>query len=88
MYHNMLLEETADFQAALDHLEKIQPEVTDKRAWKEKKALYLGKLGKKEQAEAAYRDLIRENPNDANYINALLALKEKGNIYNRENTEC
>lgn len=78
MYHNMLLEETGDFQSALDHLLEIESKVTDKRAWKEKHALYLVKLGKKEEAEKAYRLLISENPHNGGYINELLALKDKG----------
>lgn len=78
MYHNMLLEETGDFQSALDHLLEIESQVTDKRAWKEKNALYLVKLGRKEEGEKAYRILISENPHNSAYINELLALKDKG----------
>ncbi|KAI7892284.1 NMDA receptor-regulated protein 1-domain-containing protein [Mucor mucedo] len=82
MYHNMLLEETGDFQSALDHLLEIESQVTDKRSWKEKNALYLVKLGKKEEGEKAYRILISENPHNGAYIKALLALKEKSEINN------
>lgn len=74
----MLLEETGDFQSALDHLLEIEPKVTDKRAWKEKNALYLVKLGRKDEAEKAYRILISENPHNVAYITELLTLKEKG----------
>lgn len=80
MYHNMLLEETGDFQSALDHLNEIEPQVTDKRAWKEKNALYLEKLGRKEEAEKAYRILISENPHNIAYITELLSLKEKSEV--------
>ncbi|GAA5798156.1 hypothetical protein HPULCUR_003556 [Helicostylum pulchrum] len=80
MYHNMLLEETGDFQSALDHLLEIESQVTDKRAWKEKNALYLVKLGRKEEGEKAYRILISENPHNSAYINELLALKDKAEI--------
>lgn len=75
MYHNMLLEETGDYQSALDHLLEIESQVTDKRAWKEKHALYLVKLGKKDEGEKAYRLLISENPHNSGYIKELLALK-------------
>jgi Tfp pilus assembly protein PilF len=78
MYHNMLLEETGDYRSALDHLLEIEYQVTDKRAWKEKNALYLVKLGKKEEGEKAYRILISENPHNGGYLNELLALKEEG----------
>ncbi|KAG0166624.1 hypothetical protein DFQ28_007067 [Apophysomyces sp. BC1034] len=75
MYHNWLLEETGDYQAALDHLDKIGSKVTDKRAMKEKRALYLAKLGQIEDAEKAYRQLIDENPFDGRYVGQLLAAK-------------
>ncbi|KAI9470966.1 MAG: NMDA receptor-regulated protein 1-domain-containing protein [Benjaminiella poitrasii] len=82
MYHNELLEESGDYQKALDHLLEIEAQVTDKRAWKEKHALYLVKLGRKEEGEKAYRLLISENPHNADYINRFLALKEESEISN------
>ncbi|CDH51176.1 n-alpha-acetyltransferase auxiliary subunit-like [Lichtheimia corymbifera JMRC:FSU:9682] len=75
MYHNSLLEEKGDYQAALDHLETIKEKVTDQRSLKEKRAAFLANLNKVEEAEAAYRGLISENPHDRAYITALLALK-------------
>ncbi|KAI8884470.1 N-terminal acetyltransferase A, auxiliary subunit [Backusella circina FSU 941] len=75
MYHNSLLEEAGEYQEALDHLNEIESKVTDKRTWKEKNALYLAKVGKKEESEIAYRLLISENPHDKSYIIALLELK-------------
>ncbi|RCI04721.1 hypothetical protein CU098_012779, partial [Rhizopus stolonifer] len=80
MYENMLLEEAGDYQQALDHLIEIESQVTDKRAWKEKNALYLSKLDRKEEAEKAYRELISQNPNNVDYINQVLALKDKAEI--------
>lgn len=90
MYHNMLLEEAKEYQRGLDHLLEIEPQVTDKRAWKEKKALYLYKLDRKEEAEAAYRVLISENPNHVEYIKALLTLQGKFLFVEkrRKNIEC
>lgn len=84
MYHNMLLEETGDFQSALDHLLEIEAQVTDKRAWKEKHALYLVKLDKKEEGEKAYRLLVSENPHNGAYINELLAIKDEGKTEKKE----
>ncbi|EIE91923.1 hypothetical protein G6F46_008235 [Rhizopus delemar] len=75
MYHNTLLEEAGDYQAALDHLLEIEPNVTDKGKWKEQHALYLVKLDKKEEAEKAYRLLISENPHNVKYIKDFLSLK-------------
>ncbi|ORX62151.1 N-terminal acetyltransferase A, auxiliary subunit [Hesseltinella vesiculosa] len=75
LYHNMLIEETGDCQAALDHLATIESKVTDKRCVKEKRALFLAKLDKEAEAEAMYRLLISENPYDGRYVKQLLALK-------------
>ncbi|KAI8994648.1 NMDA receptor-regulated protein 1-domain-containing protein [Pilobolus umbonatus] len=75
MYHNMLLEETGDYQKALDHLMQIEKQVTDKRNWKEKHAMYLVKLGRKEEGEKAYRLLVSENPHHVGYLKELLDLK-------------
>ncbi|ORE13778.1 N-terminal acetyltransferase A, auxiliary subunit [Rhizopus microsporus] len=75
LYQNTLLEETGNYQAALDHLLQIEPKVTDKRSWKEKHALYLLKLDKKEEAEMAYRLLLDENPHNISYVTSILSLK-------------
>ncbi|KAI8093113.1 NMDA receptor-regulated protein 1-domain-containing protein [Halteromyces radiatus] len=75
MYHNWLLEETGDYEGALEHLKSIETKVMDKRSIKEKRAHYLTKLGKVEEAESAYRLLISENPYDGRYISRLLELK-------------
>ncbi|ORZ08448.1 NMDA receptor-regulated protein 1-domain-containing protein [Absidia repens] len=75
LYHNCLIEETGDFEGALEHLNTIEPKVTDKRSVKEKRAHYLSKLGKVEDAESTYRLLISENPYDSRYISKLLQLK-------------
>ncbi|KAI9322854.1 NMDA receptor-regulated protein 1-domain-containing protein [Dichotomocladium elegans] len=76
MYHNSLLRESGKFEDALEHLEKIEKKVTDKRSWKENQAFYLAKLDRKEEAEAAYRDLIKNNPHDSAYVKGLLSLKD------------
>ncbi|KAG1473785.1 hypothetical protein G6F56_000751 [Rhizopus delemar] len=82
MYHNSLLEEAGDYQVAFDHLIEIESNVTDKRAWKEKHAVYLVRLDKKVEAEKAYRLLISENPHNINYIKEFLELKTSDNVVN------
>ncbi|KAI9303102.1 NMDA receptor-regulated protein 1-domain-containing protein [Cunninghamella echinulata] len=75
MYQNWLIEETNNYEAGLEHLNKVESKVTDKRSVKEKRALYLSKLGKIDEAEATYRLLISENPYNSRYISGLLELK-------------
>ncbi|GAB5591523.1 hypothetical protein Unana1_06423 [Umbelopsis nana] len=75
MYHNSLIEESGDIEKALEHLTKIEPKVCDKRALKEKRAQFLVKLNRLEEAESAYRHLISENPDSYSYIKGLIAVK-------------
>ncbi|KAF9139205.1 N-alpha-acetyltransferase 16, NatA auxiliary subunit [Mortierella sp. GBA39] len=71
LYHNTLLEEAGDFQAALDHLDTIEKQVCDRKAIKEKRAKYFLALGRLTEAEAAYRDLLALNPDNMAYFEGL-----------------
>ncbi|KAF8982870.1 N-alpha-acetyltransferase 16, NatA auxiliary subunit [Entomortierella lignicola] len=70
-YHNSLLQETGDIQAALDHLETIESHVCDKKAIKEKRAEYLLALGRNEEAQAAYSILLDHNSDNFAYFDGL-----------------
>ncbi|KAI7862607.1 NMDA receptor-regulated protein 1-domain-containing protein [Spinellus fusiger] len=76
MYHNTLLQEKGENEEGLAHLQEIEPHITDKTGWKELRASYLSKLGREEEAEAAYRLLISENPYNTHYIECLLKAKQ------------
>ncbi|KAF8926049.1 NMDA receptor-regulated protein 1-domain-containing protein [Dissophora ornata] len=71
LYHNSLIEETGDYQAALDHLGTIEAHVCDMKSIREKRAQYLLALGRQEQAEAAYRVLLAQNPDNFAYFDGL-----------------
>ncbi|KAF9551479.1 N-alpha-acetyltransferase 16, NatA auxiliary subunit [Mortierella hygrophila] len=71
LYHNTLLEETGDFQVALDHLDTIEKQVCDRKAIKEKRAKYFLALGRLTEAEAAYRELLSLNPDNMAYFEGL-----------------
>ncbi|KAF9138665.1 N-alpha-acetyltransferase 16, NatA auxiliary subunit [Mortierella sp. GBA39] len=71
LYHNSMLEETGDFQAALDHLDTIEKHVCDRTALREKRARYLLALGRQEDAEKAYRGLVAHNPDNFAYFDGL-----------------
>ncbi|KAI9268981.1 NMDA receptor-regulated protein 1-domain-containing protein [Phascolomyces articulosus] len=75
MYHNSLLEEMGDYKAAIEHLDKVENQVMDKRAAREKRAFFQSKLDQKDEAEKGYWNLVAENPHDVAYIKALMALK-------------
>ncbi|KAF9435768.1 N-alpha-acetyltransferase 16, NatA auxiliary subunit [Entomortierella beljakovae] len=71
LYHNSMLEEIGDFQAALDHLDTIEKHVCDKRIIKEKRAKYLLALGRLEEAESVYRILLDHNPDNFSHFDGL-----------------
>ncbi|KAF9128228.1 N-alpha-acetyltransferase 16, NatA auxiliary subunit [Mortierella sp. 14UC] len=71
LYHNTLLEEAGDLQAALDHLDTIERQVCDRKALKEKRAKFFLGLGRLAEAEAAYRDLLAINPDNMAYFEGL-----------------
>ncbi|KAG0207111.1 N-alpha-acetyltransferase 16, NatA auxiliary subunit [Mortierella sp. GBA30] len=71
LYHNTLLEESGDFQAALDHLDSIEKLVCDRKSIKEKRAKYLFELGHLKDAESGYRALLALNPDNMAYFEGI-----------------
>jgi len=72
LYKNMIIEESGNLQVALDHLEEIKTQVTDKEDWKIKRAHYLSKLGRLEESAEQWKVLIHENPENVLYHEGLL----------------
>lgn len=72
MYRNMIIAETGDTQAALDHLESDCKHSLDRLAYLEARASYLAKLGRKEDAAKAYRVLLDRNPDHTEYYDSLI----------------
>lgn len=73
LYRNTIIAETGDYKRALEHLESIQKSALDKAAVKEAKAAYLLKLGRKDDAEKAYRALLHRNVEKRAYYHGLEA---------------
>jgi N-alpha-acetyltransferase 15/16, NatA auxiliary subunit len=68
MYRNTLLVEMGEYEKALEHLQTIAKTNLDTTAVMEAKASLLLKVGKRTEAEQAYRDLLaRNNENRAYY---------------------
>lgn len=61
LYRNTVIAEMGDTGRALEHLESISKAAVDRTAVMELRAQYLLELGKKEEAEKAYRALIERN---------------------------
>lgn len=71
LYRNMIIEESGEFEKALEHLESIATASLDRVAVMEAKARLLLKLDKLEEAETAYRDLIDRNNDYRFYYESL-----------------
>jgi tetratricopeptide (TPR) repeat protein len=61
LYRNSIIEEEGDYERALEHLDSIYRSNLDRTAVMEARARFLLQLGRKEEAEAAYRELVERN---------------------------
>nr|POE58670.1 n-terminal acetyltransferase a complex subunit nat1 [Quercus suber] len=71
MYKNTIIAESGDLARALEHLDSISKLVLDRTAFMETRADYLLKLGRKAEAEKAYRTLLQRNPEKRLYYQGL-----------------
>ncbi|TPX11528.1 uncharacterized protein E0L32_007739 [Thyridium curvatum] len=72
MYRNMIIAETGDTQRALEHLESDAKDNLDRLAVMERRAEYLSKLGRKDEAATAYRALLDRNSEHPQYYYDLI----------------
>ncbi|KAI1071242.1 hypothetical protein NW752_000767 [Fusarium irregulare] len=76
MYKNSLIAEQGDYERALEHLNTAAKQNLDRLAVMEARAEYLHKLGRKEEAVAAYRALLDRNSEHPIYYEQLLEVME------------
>ncbi|SPO20253.1 related to n-terminal acetyltransferase 1 [Ustilago trichophora] len=74
MYHASILEEQQKFQESLDLIENFSERIVDLRGKQEAQARCLAGLGKKDEAETLWRQLIKSNPENKRYFAGLLNL--------------
>lgn len=67
LYKNRIIADSGDIGRALEHLESMAKNCLDKVALLELRAEYLLKLGRKEEAQQAYRILLDRNPERRDY---------------------
>ncbi|EKX40411.1 hypothetical protein GUITHDRAFT_158303 [Guillardia theta CCMP2712] len=72
LYKAQVLEEKGELEKTLAHLEKSEPLIVDKQSFREKRAELLLKLGRLEDAEAMYRELLSINSDNYQYHKGLL----------------
>ncbi|KAL4792509.1 NMDA receptor-regulated protein 1-domain-containing protein [Aspergillus venezuelensis] len=76
LYKNMIIAESGNLEKALQHLESEGYRVSDMLAVMEMKADYLLRLGKKEEAAAAYTALLERNSENSMYFDGLIKAKD------------
>ncbi|KAK9371241.1 NMDA receptor-regulated protein 1-domain-containing protein [Lipomyces kononenkoae] len=68
LYKNMIIYESGNVARALEHLESIADQVTDKLSVMESRAKYLLELERLPEATVAYRKLLNRNPDNKEYF--------------------
>ncbi|KAJ3259846.1 hypothetical protein HK103_001737 [Boothiomyces macroporosus] len=71
LFRAFLMQESNNFQNALDYLESVRDRVCDHRTFMETKAQLLLQLEQFEDAQAAYLSLIQMNPDHSGYVSGL-----------------
>jgi tetratricopeptide (TPR) repeat protein len=71
LYKNTIIAELGETERALEHLEIVRKTNLDKTAVMELRAKYLLQLGRKEEAEKAYRQLLDRNSEYRAYYDGL-----------------
>lgn len=72
LYRNTIIQQLGDMDKALVDLENIESSVFDKMAWLGYKASVLKSLDRRIEASLIYRQLIKLNPDNKEYIHGLL----------------
>ncbi|EEQ85612.1 acetyltransferase [Blastomyces dermatitidis ER-3] len=76
LYKNSIIAESGNLERALEHLDEVGKGCFDVLAVMEMRADYLLRLGRKEEAAAAYEALLERNSENSNYYEALIKAKD------------
>ena len=71
LYQNMVVRESGNVSGALDHLDEYESAICDKICFKEIRGKYLLELGRFEEADAVYVELLKRNPENHEYYKQL-----------------
>lgn len=75
LYKNLIIQESGDMGRALRHLDSIEGKVCDKRALRLYRARLSLKLGSRNESNAEYYSLFKENPECWEYLHGFLLSK-------------
>lgn len=71
----MVIQESGDYAAALEHLDKYEDQICDKLSFLETRGLNLIRTQRLAEAEKIYTELIRRNPENHHYYQQLALAK-------------
>lgn len=77
----MLYQEMGDYKEALKHLDAAKKDVCDKMAWKHNRAKILLKLNRNAEAEVAFAELLKLNPERSDYVRGLVSARQVGGMF-------
>jgi len=72
LYQNMVIQESGDCKAALEHLDTYEEQICDKLSLLETRGLNMIKANRLEEAEKIYLGLIKRNPENHLYYHQLI----------------
>lgn len=75
LYKNTIISESGEIEKALEHLDAVGKRSPDVLGVMEMRADYLLRLGRKEEAEAAYAVLLERNPENSTYYDGYIEAK-------------
>jgi len=87
LYQNMVIQESGDHKAALEHLDTYEEQICDKLSLLETRGANMIKVNRLEEAEKLYLGLIKRNPENHLYYHQLevakgaTTIEEKLEIY-------
>jgi tetratricopeptide (TPR) repeat protein len=67
LYQNMVVRESGNVSGALAHLDEYESAICDKIIFREIRGKYLLELGRLEEADAVYVELLKRNPENHEY---------------------
>lgn len=71
LYQNMVIQESGDSAAALEHLDKYREQICDKPHWLETRADLLMAKGEHQESEKIFTGLVKRNPENHAYYRKL-----------------
>ena len=71
LYQNMVVRESGNISGALAHLDEYEPAICDKICFREIRGKYLLELGRFDEADAVYVELLKRNPENHEYYKQL-----------------